>query len=219
MKILVADDEPLTNQIVSETLRKWGYDVTSVDDGNSAWKVLQKESGPKLAILDWMMPGLSGVDICQKLRVQKSHSYVYVILLTGKSDKVDVIEGLSSGADDYLTKPCNPHELRVRLNVGERVLRMEKELLDALDNIKLLTSLNQQNHKGASEISALNSRELEILNMIQENKSDEEIAQSFRLSPKWVEAHLHNILLKLNVPDRQMAAERALKSGLIGLKN
>lgn len=218
MKILVADDEPLTNQIVSETLRKWGYDVISVEDGGSAWKVLEKDSAPKLAILDWMMPGMSGVDICQRLRVQKAHSYVYVILLTGKSDKVDVIEGLSSGADDYLTKPCNPHELRVRLNVGERILNMERDLLDALDNIKRLTSLNQQTHKDSAEVSALNSRELEILNMIQENKSDEEIAKCFRLSPKWVEAHLHNILLKLNVPDREMAAQRALQSGLIALK-
>lgn len=213
MKVLVADDEPLTNQIVSETLKKWGYDVISTNNGLDAWKLLESKDAPKLAILDWMMPGKTGVEICQQLRERKSGSYIYTILLTGKSDKVDVVEGLAAGADDYLTKPCNPQELRVRLNVGERILRMEQDLMAALESIKhLTTSLNQQSDPNLEKMTP---REVEILQLVIAGKSDEEIAKHFQLGVQWVDAHISNILLKLNAPNRQAAIEKAKASNLL----
>lgn len=136
MDILIAEDSDVTNLMLTETLTDWGYNVISVKDGDAAWDVLSKPNAPKLCILDWMMPGLSGVDICKKLRENDDSSYYYVILLTSKTDKDQVYSGLSSGADDYLAKPYDPAELKLRLEIGQRVLKLERELLDAMSQLK-----------------------------------------------------------------------------------
>jgi diguanylate cyclase (GGDEF)-like protein len=136
MKILLAEDDAVSRRMVEAVLTRWGYEVISCSDGDEAWRVLSKEDAPRLAILDWMMPGLDGVDICRRLRSWKPSPYTYVILLTAKNTKHDVVEGLEVGADDYVTKPFNAHELRVRLRAGRRILELEESLLSLQEQLR-----------------------------------------------------------------------------------
>ena len=149
MRILIAEDDPVTAKILASTLMQWGHEVDCVSDGNAAWDALSTSSSPRLAILDWMMPGLDGIDVCRQIRSHQNEHYTYIILLTARSNKEDIVSGLEAGADDYLTKPFDPNELRVRLGVGERILGLESELLNALHRLQK----SQQNR--AEFISAL----------------------------------------------------------------
>ncbi len=135
MKILVADDDPITRRQVQHFLTSWGYEVVVASDGESAWQLLSAPDSPTLSILDWMMPGLTGVEICRRLRQFRDRPYVYVILLTGKTGKHDMVAGLRAGADDYLCKPFLPVELQCRLHTGSRILRLQKRLIAARDNL------------------------------------------------------------------------------------
>ncbi len=136
MRILVADDDAVSRILLVSTLSKWGHEVVQAQEGEEAWAALQAEDAPRLAILDWMMPGLKGVEVCRMLREQHRPHYTYIMLLTSKSEKDDIVEGLKAGADDYLTKPFHPRELEVRISVGERILNLETELLEALNRLK-----------------------------------------------------------------------------------
>lgn len=118
---LVADDDPIARKLLVRLMSSWGYDVTAVSDGDQAIQVLEQEDGPQLAILDRMMDGADGIEVCQRVRSLKNSRYVYIILITSKSQQADRIEGLSAGADDYLTKPFDPLELRARLEAGSRI--------------------------------------------------------------------------------------------------
>jgi sigma-B regulation protein RsbU (phosphoserine phosphatase) len=129
VKILIADDDSITRRLLETILSKWGYQVMIAQDGDEAWRVLQGEDAPKLAILDWMMPGLDGIEICRRARQMLDSPYIYILLLTSKIRKEDIIEGMDSGADDYLTKPFNRHELEVRLGAGLRILDLQEALL------------------------------------------------------------------------------------------
>jgi PAS domain S-box-containing protein len=131
MKVLVADDDPVSRRVLEASLVRWGYDAAVACDGAEAWQILQEEDAPRLAILDWMMPGMDGVAVCQKVRARTDAPYVYIILLTSKDRKEDIIEGLDAGADDYLTKPFDPRELQVHLRAGRRILDLEAELRQA----------------------------------------------------------------------------------------
>ena len=131
MKILVADDEAVLRRLLESLLEKWGYEVIAVPDGAQAWKILQAQDAPRLVLLDWMMPGMDGVEVCREVRKRAAQLYTYILLLTARDDKLDVVDGLESGADDYLTKPFNPQELEARLQVGRRVLELEDNLLAA----------------------------------------------------------------------------------------
>jgi len=131
MKILLADDEPIARTMLEHWLTGWAYDVVSAKDGRAALEVLQTVPEVRLAVLDWVMPGLDGVDICKQVRQSRQTPYVYVILLTARDDKHDISRGLEAGADDYLIKPCNPFELRVRLGIGKRVIDLQDQLLRA----------------------------------------------------------------------------------------
>src|SRR5271170_1209542 len=115
MRILIADDSIVSRHLLDATLRKWGYEVTIASDGLEAWNLLKEPEAPRIAILDWVMPGLTGPEVCKRVR-DNSHgsdaAYIYLLLLSSKSQKEDLIEGLESGADDYLTKPFDQHELR-----------------------------------------------------------------------------------------------------------
>src|ERR1700732_429679 len=121
MKILAAEDNPVFQSMLRSMLTKWGYEVILASDGNQAWSALQEECPPRLAILDWMMPGLDGVEVCRRLRAANREPYVYVLLLTARTDSQDLVEGLDAGADDYLTKPFNAPELRARFGAGRRL--------------------------------------------------------------------------------------------------
>ncbi len=136
LRILIADDDPISRRVLEATLHRWGYDVDVAADGEEAWAILSHPSAPDLAIIDWMMPKLDGPDLCRRLRESDFDRYVYVLLLTSKQLAEDVIEGLDSGADDYITKPFKPGELRVRLRAGTRILDLQRELMAARDALR-----------------------------------------------------------------------------------
>jgi two-component system cell cycle response regulator len=140
MRILIADDSVVSRHLLDASLRKWGYDVVVACDGVEAWDYLQKDDAPKLAILDWVMPGLTGPEVCAKVREQaktgKNSEYTYILLLTSKSLKEDLIEGMEAGADDYLTKPFDQHELQVRLRAGTRIIDLERALVEAREALR-----------------------------------------------------------------------------------
>jgi diguanylate cyclase (GGDEF)-like protein len=134
--VLVADDDAVSRAMLQSCLRKWQYNVIAAKDGLHAWHELQKKSAPNLIILDWMMPGFSGVELCRKIRARKTSRYPYVLLLTSKDAKQDLVEALDAGADDYLIKPFDANELRSRLQVGSRILRLQNELLRKEEDLR-----------------------------------------------------------------------------------
>jgi diguanylate cyclase (GGDEF)-like protein len=136
MQILVAEDNPVFQSMLKNMLGKWGYDVVLANNGERAWEILQQADAPPLAILDWMMPGMDGVEICRRIRKATQERYVYVILLTAKTEQKDLVEGMEAGADDYVTKPFNTHELRVRLRAGRRILDLQEQLLQAQEALR-----------------------------------------------------------------------------------
>jgi len=111
MKMLIAEDDSVTRRMLEAMRVKWGYEVVVTCDGTEAWQVLQREDAPQLAILDWMMPGMDGVEVCRKVRTKESGSYVYIVLLTTKERREDIVAGLKAGADDYIAKPFDPDRL------------------------------------------------------------------------------------------------------------
>jgi diguanylate cyclase (GGDEF)-like protein len=129
--VLIAEDDPIFRRILESWFKKWDYRVTAVENGLAAWEVLQKEDAPQLAILDWMMPGMDGIELCRRIRSHDQGVYRYVLLLTAKDDKQDVIAGLEAGADDYLTKPFDVDELRARVRAGKRILDLQAALIRA----------------------------------------------------------------------------------------
>jgi diguanylate cyclase (GGDEF)-like protein len=136
MKILIAEDDAVSRRVLEGHLVKWGYEVLSVENGEEAWTVLQEADAPQLAILDWMMPRMDGVEICRRLRQRGPEPYVYALLLTAKGQKQDIIEGIEAGADDYLTKPYDPGELQARLRSGRRILALQEALISARDALR-----------------------------------------------------------------------------------
>jgi len=147
MKILVAEDNPVFQSMLKNLLAKWGYEVVLATDGAEAWHILQEVHAPHLAILDWMMPGLDGVEVCRRVRAAGQERYVYVILLTAKTEQKDLVEGMDAGADDYVAKPFNAHELRVRLRAGRRILELQEQLLLAQDALR-----EQATHDGLTRL-------------------------------------------------------------------
>jgi phosphoserine phosphatase RsbU/P len=148
MRILIAEDDNASRRILQLMLTKWGYDLVVTKDGNEAWQALQIPDAPRLAILDWMMPGKDGVEICRKMHESSSGDPKYFILLTSKGRKEDIVSGLEAGAYDYITKPFASEELRARVQAGERILRLQTtlanrvlELQEALDKIKTLEGI------------------------------------------------------------------------------
>lgn len=148
MKVLVAEDEPTSLQILVTALNRWGYETETVDDGQKAWSILQKDERPMLAILDWMMPGMTGVEVCRNLRSIETDTPTYMIMLTSLDTDEDIVEGLEAGANDYITKPFNANELRARIQVGKRVIDLQtalsdrvKELQETLDHVQTLQGI------------------------------------------------------------------------------
>jgi diguanylate cyclase (GGDEF)-like protein len=137
VQILIADDSLVSRHLLDATLRKWGYEVVVACDGAEAWDLLQRDSAPPLAILDWMMPGMTGPQVCSLVRQRAREPYTYILLLTSKSLKEDLIEGMESGADDYIIKPFDQHELKVRLRAGTRLVDLQAQLLSAREALRV----------------------------------------------------------------------------------
>jgi two-component system cell cycle response regulator len=137
MQVLIADDSLLSRRLLEETLQGWGYQVRAVADGAEAWRVLSEENPPTLAIFDWMMPGFTGPELCQMIREKTREPYIYILLLTSRSERDDLVEGMDAGADDYVTKPFDRHELQVRLRAGRRIVDLQKELLATREALRV----------------------------------------------------------------------------------
>jgi diguanylate cyclase (GGDEF)-like protein len=134
-RILIADDDSVSRRLLQSFLQKWGYEVIAAADGIDALRILEKDSAPTLAILDWMMPGKDGLQVCASVRERPGRAYVYILLLTARTRKDDLLQGLESGADDYLTKPFHAAELRARLQVGLRILELQTGLIQAREEL------------------------------------------------------------------------------------
>lgn len=137
MNVLVAEDDPVSRLRVTAFLRKWGYDVTAVADGVAALDVLSQPDGPRLAILDRMMPNLDGLGVCRAIREAAREPYIYIILLTGQGDPDEVVEGLEAGADEYVVKPFEAQELRARIRTGLRLNELQDQLIAAREQLRV----------------------------------------------------------------------------------
>jgi len=148
MRVLVAEDDRVTGEILARTLERWGYEASVVRDGREAWEHLRGEVAPTLAMLDWMMPHMDGPDICRRVRAELPLANMYLLLVTAREARGDIVAGLNAGADDYIVKPFDPEELRARVAVGIRVLTLQQKLAErvaeletALSNVKQLRGL------------------------------------------------------------------------------
>lgn len=131
MKILVAEDDAVTRRMLVVTLERLGWDVITAEDGNAAWRVFETLKGkdaPEIAVLDWMMPGIEGIEICRRLHTTPGFELVYIILVTSRGGKEDLSYGLAAGANDYITKPFDPAELEARVRVGQRMVKLQRSL-------------------------------------------------------------------------------------------
>ena len=136
MKILIAEDDNVTRHILEKSVTEMDFEVVSCENGHDAWKIIQSENAPHLLMLDWMMPGLDGLEICRRVRERAGEQYTFIILLTSKGEQDDFVKGMEAGADDYIIKPFNPHDLRVRLKAGRRIVELNEELLHVRDNLE-----------------------------------------------------------------------------------
>jgi CheY-like chemotaxis protein len=148
MKVLIAEDEAVSRSLLESVLRDWGYDVVTTADGSEAWSVLNRPDAPRLSIVDWQMPGMDGLELCHRIRSNQATESTYVLLLTGKGGTDNIVHGLKSGANDYITKPFELEELSARLGVGRRVVELQHaltervaQLEDALAHVKTLRGL------------------------------------------------------------------------------
>jgi sigma-B regulation protein RsbU (phosphoserine phosphatase) len=148
MQVLIAEDDRVTSEILARTLQRWGYQTIVVGDGLQAWNRLRATTDPTLAILDWMMPEMDGPEVCRRVREELPLANMYLLLVTARESRVDVVAGLDAGADDYVIKPFDPEELRARVAVGIRVLGLQQKLSErvtelqaALGNVKQLQGM------------------------------------------------------------------------------
>jgi two-component system, cell cycle response regulator len=171
LRILIAEDDPVSRRLLEATLVRWDYEVVVACDGPSALQILQRDDAPSLALLDLIMPGMNGDDVCRQVRERFDGKYVYLLLLTAKSHKADLVHGLNSGADDYLVKPVDPMELKARLNTGRRILGLQEQLIAASEAMRrqamrdsltgawnhaaILDILKRELHRGRRESSSL----------------------------------------------------------------
>ncbi len=140
MRILIAEDEPSFRCLLEEKLAMWGYDVVVAEDGDAAWQILQSVDPPRIVMLDWMMPGMDGVEVCRKVREKMKAPYTYIILLTSQQRDEDLVTGMEAGVDDYITKPFKNNELRLRLRAGRRIIELQNELSKHLSSVPIQSS-------------------------------------------------------------------------------
>ncbi len=136
MRAVIADDDPVTTAVLTRSLQRLGIEMTAASDGCDAWRLLTSAPPPELAILDWMMPGIDGIELCRRIRQEPALSGMYVLLLTGRDARSDLVAGLDAGADDYMIKPIDTEELRARLQVGIRVARLQSRLADQVSDLQ-----------------------------------------------------------------------------------
>lgn len=136
MKLLIADDDKTSRMLLTSVTSQWNYEPISVEDGKAAWEVMQQDNAPSLLILDWEMPEMTGIEVCQKIRAKNNDNPPYILLLTARTETTDIVKGLKAGANDYIPKPFNAAELQVRLEVGYRMLSLQATLNHAMEELK-----------------------------------------------------------------------------------
>jgi len=146
MRALIAEDNSTTRFLLESTLTEWGYQVTATSDGAEAWQELQRERTPELILLDWKMPGMDGIEVCRRLRQLPAARTAHVILVTARGGKEDVVAGLEAGANDYITKPFEPSELRARLQAGARIVELQNNLADRVRELENALARVKQLH-------------------------------------------------------------------------
>lgn len=134
-RVLIAEDDAMYRRILESWLEQWGFQTIFAKDGEQAWDILQRDPPPQLLIVDWVMPKVDGIELCRRIRQKQQGSYQYVLLVTGKEEKRNVVQGLEAGADDYLTKPFDRNELRARIKVGKRILSLQRDLILAREEL------------------------------------------------------------------------------------
>jgi two-component system cell cycle response regulator len=162
VKALIADDDPVTRRLLDRMLRQLGYDTVLCADGSTAWEVMQSAGAPALVVIDWLMPGMDGIELCQRIRARANVPYTYVLIVSSNADRTDIVSGMNAGADDYITKPIHPEELETRLKAGRRVLELQSALLrsrEQLRDLAMRDALTGLLNRGA----IVNALESEIL--------------------------------------------------------
>lgn len=162
LKVLIADDDPATRILLRAAVNKWGYEVSEAKNGQEAWELLKKPDSPRLLILDWLMPQLTGIDLCIRIKQELPHYQPYIILLTQVAGTENIIKGLEAGANEFLSKPFNMAELQSRLSVGARIIKYEaelaeqnKKLQDDVTDMETLAALTLELSKQTDEIVKL----------------------------------------------------------------
>jgi two-component sensor histidine kinase len=180
LKILLAEDDPVTRRLVESQLRKWGHEIVVAPDGELAWRVLQRPDAPAIAVLDWVMPGMDGLDLCKGVRGLGREPYTYLILLTARGGLQNIVEGFEAGADDYIVKPFDVNELRVRIKTGERIVALHQELIaarahlqginrDLAEEIERRTLVEERLERARDELEEhVRERTAELVNALRE---------------------------------------------------
>ena len=196
MKILIAEDDLTTSLMLQSILNKWGFNTVSAINGEKAWEILKKRDSPQIALLDWEMPGIDGVEVCLRTKKLETLVSTYIIMLTVRDSKDDIVQGLEAGADDYITKPFDENELRARINVAKRMVNTQlslskkiKELKLALNHVKKLQGIIpicMYCHKIRNDTQAWDRLEIYI-----RNHSDAEFSHS--ICPDCAKKHYPDI--------------------------
>jgi diguanylate cyclase (GGDEF)-like protein len=162
MRILLAEDSAFYRRVIANHLKEWGFDFVTAKDGKEAWKLLAKPDGPRVALLDWVLPEIEGIELCRRLRsLAENAGYTYTLLLTGKSRREEMLEAMDAGVDDFLAKPFDPAELKARLLVGKRIVELQQKLISTNDALRFAAthdSLTQVWNRG--EVLTFLRREL-----------------------------------------------------------
>ncbi len=193
MRILIAEDDIATRKMLEVQLRKWNHEPVVCSDGNQAWQILKLEDSPRLAILDWMMPVMDGLQVCREVRKLERRHYVYIILLTARDLTEDIIAGLEAGADDYVVKPFDPYELRVRIKGGERIVQLQSEVVAAKEN------LEEANRDLQKEIQDRKAAERDL------QRARDELER--RVDERTAELRLANEMLLQEIAERRRAQD------------
>jgi CheY-like chemotaxis protein len=144
LKALIAGDDPVSHKLIEARLKQWGYEVVSARNGEEAWEAFQAQNEPIVAILDWMMPGTDGLEVCRRIRQSEPAQPVFIIFLTAKDQADDIVEGFDAGANDYLTKPFNVQELKARVKVAAQIISLQSQLADRITQLEAALDENHQ---------------------------------------------------------------------------